>query len=158
MPVMRGTSYRMVSGTANIATINAATPIKSWTLQSDQNIVYRWFPPEDPARGALDTRVFRRPVQAQYQDFSLRAHGYYTAQWPFTFWTEAQLVYFRSQMLSGGVLYATVSVMGYKSNYVTPQYMLCTVYDPEYIEGGLTYMPGGYRVVLKLDKGVEIVA
>lgn len=155
MPVARLYAYRIVPGVQNIATINAATPIKNWTLQSDQNYVFRWMPPDDPPAEAEDPRTFREPVSGKQADFGLRTHGYLQAQWAFKYWTFGQYAYVRSQFFSGGVKYAPVSVLSYDDNVA--QYVSCIMYDPKYT-GGLVRQVGGYGVVVQFDAGEAIVA
>ncbi len=148
MPVARLTGHKIVSGTQTVSTVNAATAVKAFTLQSDQNYVVRWYPP-------VYTHP-RRAVIGEYMDFSQRAHGYYEFQWTFTYWTFGQLAYWRSQFLAGGAESAAVTVLTYDEGN-TAMYLTCTLLNPHEGSGLSQQQVGGYEVVtLTFKKGVVI--
>ena len=132
----RTENHRIVLGTVDSTTIQAATAIRNWTSQTDQ---VGGFPKWTAPRLATPSYYDQTIVTLSGKRVGV---GYRLVRWEFSYWTFNMLDYFLDTFLtvsSNRVQSALVSIQNFDHND-TSEYLNCTLNFPEY-----TQAPYGWK-------------
>lgn len=150
MPTIRTRTFKMVTAHVSKATVDAATTIQDWTVQSDQTPSVLWVEPEWEG-----TKLAERDSDIMLSGKTVR-NGFLTGEFVFGYWTSDMLEYVITTFFASGVESKDTTFL-YVNDENEAQYITCHMTRPRMRTGTLTPSYGGWQnVILRYTNGTDI--
>lgn len=150
MVSVRLVTFKMVTAHVAKATVDAATTIQDWTVQSDQKPSVLWLEPE-----WTSTKLAERDSDSMLSGKVVR-NGFLTGELVFGYWTSDMLEYVISTFFASGVESKDQTFL-YASDENEAQYIQCHMTRPRQRTQTMTPTWGGWsNVILRYTNGTDI--
>lgn len=150
MVSVRLVTFKMVTAHVSKATVDAATSIQDWTVQSDQKPSVLWLEPE-----YISSKLSERDAETMLSGKVVR-NGYLTGELVFAYLTHDMLEYVISTFFASSVESKDQTFL-YASDENEAQYITCHMTRPRQKTGTMTPTFGGWsNVILRYTNGTDI--
>jgi len=149
MPNARNTGQRIRTGLQTAASMTSTYEVEALPVQSDQTDAEWWTIASD---GTTVPRPARLITNA---DLSVSADGFLEFEWRMSYMTFGMVDYWLTTFLPSSAQDADVTVMTYNERDVA-MYVQCRMRKPVFPSADAQIAPGGYSVIWRFRKGVEV--